>query len=348
MKILGINISHDASSCLMVDGKVIYYIEDERFAKIKHYEYDNDLKFYGIKKLEEHNIKELDYIVFSSYRRRTTVYEDEAIINGIIKQIIKLGIKADKIYYNKQEHHLYHAYNGFYNSGFEEAAILICDGGGAYTDQDLNFREVETIYYANNNSNEFNLIYKHLSSFNSFDNLNIEAKIINNVLYSNSLSCGKVFASICRKFGFNDGADAGKVMGLSSYGNVKDDISWIDIVDGFPYINNKFVNFIRNGDLTSFEKQSNVAKKVQEETKKYTIKLIQKTIEQTQSNNIVLSGGYFMNCVNNYEYLKAFPNVNFYIDPICYDGGTSLGACYFIYKNLNLPFKPINTLYLGG
>ena len=42
MKILGINISHNQSSCLLEDGKIIYFLEDERVAGIKNLMYQDD------------------------------------------------------------------------------------------------------------------------------------------------------------------------------------------------------------------------------------------------------------------------------------------------------------------
>ena len=44
------------------------------------------------------------------------------------------------------------------------------------------------------------------------------------------------------------------------------------------------------------------------------------------TRNIILSGGYALNCINNYKYTQYFKNVNFFIDPCPHDGGTSLGA----------------------
>ena len=38
MKILGLNINHaDTSACLIIDGVVVFAIEEERFTRIKHY-----------------------------------------------------------------------------------------------------------------------------------------------------------------------------------------------------------------------------------------------------------------------------------------------------------------------
>jgi carbamoyltransferase len=350
MKILGINISHDASSCLMIDGKIIYYFEEERLSKIKHNLFeDNNNKFYGIEKLKKYSIEELDCVSFSSYRRHFDS-EDKLIIDTILKQISEANIKINKVYYNKEEHHLYHIYNAFYNSKFKEATIIICDGQGAYTDKFSEFRELETIYYADQNN--FNLIYKHLSN-SEWNNVffdKIKTNLKDNILYTNSISCGMLFSEICHNFKLNGGYDSGKLMGMSSYGKITDKNNWVNTINNFPYINYECIDNFKNKKYLSFDDQANLAKKVQHETKEYTIKLIKKSIELTKSNNIILSGGYFMNCVNNYEYLKAFPNINFYVDPICYDGGTAIGVSYFTNNILNSPFKiePINTLYLGG
>ena len=46
MKILGINISHHASSCLLVDNEIKFLLEDERVNRIKGYcpgQNDSDL-----------------------------------------------------------------------------------------------------------------------------------------------------------------------------------------------------------------------------------------------------------------------------------------------------------------
>ena len=347
MKILGINISHDASSCLMIDGKIIYYFEEERLSKIKHHVYEDNNRFYGIEKLKKYNIQELDCVSFASFRR-VFDSEDKFIIDSILEQISKANIKINKVYYNKEEHHLYHVYNAFYNSKFKEAGIIICDGQGAYTDKFTDFREIDTVYYVDQNN--FNLIYRHISNSWWHRDSKIEVKIDDNILYTNSLSCGSLFSEFCDNFKLNGGQDSGKLMGMSSYGKITDKNNWVDTIDNFPYLNDECISSIKNKKYISFEDQANLAKKVQYETKEYTIKLIEKTIKLTKSNNIILSGGYFMNCVNNYEYLKAFPDINFYVDPICYDGGTAIGASYFAHNMLNASFEiqPVDTLYLGG
>lgn len=92
-----------------------------------------------------------------------------------------------------------------------------------------------------------------------------------------------------------------------------------------------------------------LANKLQEETYKHTVRLIKKSLKLTKKKNIILSGGYFLNCVNNYKYLKEFPNVNFYIDPIAHDGGTAIGAAQYIWYKLSKSKEKhqLKNLYIG-
>ena len=98
-----------------------------------------------------------------------------------------------------------------------------------------------------------------------------------------------------------------------------------------------------------FDAASSIARKIQEETKLHTIRLIKKLLDMVDTNNIVLSGGYFLNCVNNYEYIKEFPEVNFYIDPIAHDGGTAMGAARYVWHHILKKTKryPLDSLLLG-
>ena len=53
------------------------------------------------------------------------------------------------------------------------------------------------------------------------------------------------------------------------------------------------------------------------------------------TKNIVLSGGYSLNCTNNYKYLQAFPEYQFFVDPIPHDGGTAVGAALEEWRKLD-------------
>jgi carbamoyltransferase len=247
-------------------------------------------------------------------------------------------------------------------SGFQSAVAVIMDGAGSYTNrfpQDVKgnntiSREIESIYKFKNNQSKN--LFTNYSTRNIYGEEKFSYKEIDDqTLLSNALGCGSLFLIITMKllkFGF---ADSGKVMGMSSYGNLeKEKIKWFNKYgDNFLFDCEFLSDLQRNKtyENASFEEKANLAKMLQHQTKEYTLRFIQKAIDMSGCNNVVLSGGYFQNCVNNYAYLKAFPNINFYVDPICYDGGTAIGACLYVWHNvLGNPntLQKFDNLYLGS
>jgi len=132
------------------------------------------------------------------------------------------------------------------------------------------------------------------------------------------ISVAYQFEKLSRQIGWN-WYGAGKVMGLAQYKGYENklDKEW------FKYLNQ--------------------CSEVQRSTQEEVIALIEKSIQKCDTKNIVLSGGYGLNCVANYEYLKHFPDYNFYIDPVCFDAGISIGQAYYHSKNP----KPMQNFYVG-
>ena len=53
----------------------------------------------------------------------------------------------------------------------------------------------------------------------------------------------------------------------------------------------------------------------------------------TGEKNIVISGGYGLNCVANYKFKKDSQILIYTVEPISHDGGTSMGGAYHVYYN---------------
>jgi len=67
----------------------------------------------------------------------------------------------------------------------------------------------------------------------------------------------------------------------------------------------------------------------------HATQVIQKAVDMIPDcKNIVLSGGYSLNCTNNYKYLQAFPEHQFFVDPIPHDGGTAVGCALDYWRNI--------------
>lgn len=376
MYILSINISHHASSCLLnEDGDILYYIEEERLSRIKDHVYENideNYKFWAIDKVKEFT-NEVDYLIFCSFDRIRE--NDNRIIEDITNQLKESGIDVGEVVFTG-EHHYYHACNGFYGSRIDgDAVCLVLDGGGSTYkgDNELTkkfeypFREVESIYECSW-ENGIKPLYKHYAYVdtdteeyleNTEEILLKENKDGCEFVFSDSHSCGDTFNIASSLLGFNSGTDAGKTMGLSSYGRVVDDSEWFREVNGVWIINKDTVDFLgRENFIKTYEKldtmffrdRANFAAKVQEQTLKHTLRLIKKAFELSSAKNLVISGGYALNCVNNFKYLEHVPG-SLFIDPIAHDGGTALGAAKDMWYKLKYKEKgqriPFHNLYLG-
>ena len=53
--------------------------------------------------------------------------------------------------------------------------------------------------------------------------------------------------------------------------------------------------------------------------------------------NVVLSGGYGLNCVANYWYLEQLKDegINLFVEPVSNDAGTAIGAAYLQYQRVS-------------
>jgi|TARA_R100000084_G_scaffold36363_1_gene14586 predicted NodU family carbamoyl transferase len=302
-KILGVNISHNCSFAYFEDNILKEYYEEDRFNKIKHYQpEENELAEYTYNYIVLKKFKDItfDVIVFASYDRGHLQIE-LPIIKHILKQV-----KYKKYYFDIKNHHIYHAICGYFFSKFNEAVALISDGGGEI-DLKHYFRTIQSIYVIN--KKQIIPKYKYLSNkkIDYFDNfVPAEEHKKNNVDYviSNKLRSGLRYIYYLQKAGFAEGEE-GQMMGIAAYKNKNTDIP---------------------------KKILEIANKAQEETLQETIELVDKIKQYSDCKNVILSGGYHMNCSNNFKLVKHFPKYSFFVDPVAYDGGTAIGAALY-YEN---------------
>jgi len=317
MKILSIPaLVHDTSFCIFENDKIISYVMEERFSRKKH-----DC---GVENILEILIKNqhnnFDKIIITKHFLEKFIYPIKKIVKKIQNfSFVELIVEEGK-------HHLYHAYSGFYNSGFEEAICFSIDASGAILNN--NHIEIETIYHLNKYKKE-KIIYKKTREFLNENNINFHEyyKKISN----KDLSVGEKYCKYCEKIGYDPIDGSGKIMGLGQYKNHKEKLQ-------YPY------------NTKEWKERVDGAYDLQQETQNHVLNLIKKYTEKTGVKNVVISGGYGLNCVANYFYLKNLKNINLYIDPICFDAGISIGSTYYHYlkssKNLKT-IQPLSNVYIG-
>ena len=314
MKILGINISHHPSICIYEDKKIHKFYNEERFTLRKN----SPPETYHFKLYQSilHHVNfKPDLVCYASFQRSRDDFKDKDVI-----KILQNQLENPIYYFNDKNHHIYHALCGKYFSNFKEAVCIVVDGGGASTHRPP-FDEVQSVYHVTDTS--ITPMYKYSTLFRSvlevvgIDQLNKIKKDLNfeyrsfiggyEQVFSSQEKGGLTFDSGSTACGFKSGHDAGKLMGLSSY----------------AYSDKKY-----NID---YEKVK-IAKDTQEIGFNETCELIDRF--KFKSKNIILSGGCALNCSNNFKFVKKYPDLNFFVDPIPNDNGTAIGACiyYDIYR----------------
>ena len=348
--IVSVARGHNGSTTLLVDGEVVFYLEEERLSRNK---YDGS-PLMGLMKVFEY-VDHIDHLVVCHTHRAgpqldwlgTDMYE------GWVRKLSRKKFEF-QTHFIDVIHHEMHAACGFYNSGFETAACVIADGAGSF----LQIEEVpdtvyefETIFNASY-PGEFDTVYKHVGTraaigFNQSDE---------NIFVTEYPGLTKMYEAVTQYNGFS-AIEAGKLMGLAPYGKPNDDLppffrnGWGNrdlIIPTYPnaaQINVSRFDILKE-DVMMHEPnkytdiQKDLAYKIQEETSDKMVELIRKAHELTGEKNIVVCGGYGLNCVANYKYLREFPDLNIYCEPISHDGGTSIGGAKYIYNKLEETTKP--------
>jgi len=311
MKILTIpRLAHDTSICILEDGAITSYQMEERFSRKKHDRHSELI----LDNLED---TFFDKIIITSQFLENYTYPLEKI-----KEKIQ-NISYDKLIIESEIHHLYHAYSGFYNSGFDEAICFSVDASGAILNSgDI---EIESIYHLRKNQEEIQL-HQRTRKFRTIKVNNSFWKYISSIDEKN-LSVGEKFCKYSELFGYDAIDGAGKIMGLAQYKNYKEKLQ-------YPY-NSK-----------EWKQRVDQAHDLQQETQNHILSLIKKYTEETGIKNVVISGGYGLNCVANYHYLKQLKDINLYVDPICFDAGIAIGSAYYHTADKS-KIKPLQNAYIG-
>ena len=380
MNVLAINPGHNGSAALVVKGRLEYYIEEERMSRSK---YDGNPFRAMLYLMQNYPIDAL-IIGGTGQEAHQLPWTGEDSYTALVRKFnpnVKVMVMGN-------QHHLGHAATSFYGSGFDTAAAIIVDGSGSRerieVGPDLKGQQKASIEAFETESifqcewpGEFTPVFKRYGD-NSCPTLIIES----DKEIDSSVTTVKAYEAVSEYLGFGF-IEAGKTMGLAPYG--KRDKNIPDLLIGGvkrgdknvlipnypagafidqnrnPYLRQQFNPREWHNDSSKLPVASrNLAWKIQQETQEYVGDLIEKAVDMTGEDNIVISGGYGLNVMANYYYKERFPELNIYIDPISHDGGSSIGLAKLIsYSEISQQAKkleeeieiekdPLKSLYLGA
>lgn len=357
---IGFSVGHDKGAVLIINGKVIVGISEERLSRLKHDKaFDNNIPLDSINYC-------LDYakLTYSD----VDIYAWNTAENGEDSESV---VKFDFQYYLRQpleklkfiNHHLAHAYSTFFSSGLTEAAVVVGDANGniinpknsAYEGfvqnnpdkvkdkpvKGASWAEASSIYHFTLNS------YKeHEKTF-----------ILDPPPATSWLDCpfafnmGHIYAYATMKlvYKYNEkdpnnnwpAAGAGKLMGLASFGS-KEWLKTQPFLCKYDDVEHTFTNMA--GDIyqaypstnvdSSFSDKANVAAVFQREQERMALTIAKRAKKLTGSSNICFGGGSFLNCNSNETIINSKEFNNCYFIPPADDSGIPLGCAWFGYQQI--------------
>ncbi|TCP66512.1 carbamoyltransferase family protein [Baia soyae] len=354
MYILGVNGwirgIHDASAALFYNGKLIAAAEEERFSRRKHA--FNSLPYAAMNYcLQEAGITadDIDHIAvgwdlaeLDQYYGKEGMKQKEMLDIVFPQQMFPRVKDPD---FHLIPHHVSHASAAFYESGFDQATIVVVDGSG----------ENESISIARGDRSSKSV--EILKTYPLRSSLGIFYEAV-------TLFCG------LGKFG------EGKTMGLASYAEPvhkfptilegppqltddqnRDDVvlkSWLTYLQSHFQSQTKVPGYDFDPLYGTLQKHdhslsyASIAASAQQSLEDGLVQIVKEAIQLTGMNQVCLTGGVALNCVANRK-VANLPEVNgLYIQPASSDSGVSIGAAAWLSAQCGLDVTvPLDHVYSG-
>ncbi|MCQ1539536.1 hypothetical protein FTO68_11165 [Methanocalculus taiwanensis] len=343
MKVIGIHDGHNASACLIDDGKIVYCIQEERLTNKKNFYGFPEKSLKEILRITNLEIKNIDKFAYASnhtaigdgdvlrsYKQslslksrmldlgvKTPLYSfyKNKIKKIRIKNLVDLGVNHNNITF--VEHHLCHAATAYFGSPWwktEDILILTNDGSG----DDL----CATVSVGDSGS----------------------IKRIAETPKGNSI--GNIYSRTVFLLGLVPWEHEWKIMGMAPYAPIKGVQQSYSKFKQYLTINNEELTFSRNisepthwiyprlrRDL-EFHRFDWISGGVQEMTEDLLCRWVTNAVSKTGIRKVALSGGVFMNVKANKRIMELDCVDDIFVFPSCGDESNSIGAAFWAYAEL--------------
>lgn len=343
MKIIGLNSGYDAANnniysggvAYICDGKIEIALAEDRISRKKNDGGFNTVLPYIYREYDI-NKDDIDLFCISFYGQ--PILPDKTVIEQHLK-FLDIEEHPEKLLV-LPSHHYSHALLAHILSPFEQSIIMVADNeGNLLTPKDAkekvimyNHCERNSYFWAHGNC--LTLIDRDFGDFGD-------------------VSFGKMYNKFNEYIGFGSYLNAGKTMGLSSYGHVPDEWKNLDLwymddsghlhsnikethdsFDDIEYFFKRHGIFLTRGmDYNSIEYQ-NLACFVQEQLNKWSKAKIKYLSNKFGISNICISGGVGLNSIMNYT-IDQLKDLHVFVPPYCSDPGQALGNAIYGYIYLS-------------
>lgn len=356
MYILGINAYHgDSSAALIKDGILVGNFEESKIRMIKHWA---GLPVESIRSCLEQagiNFRDLDYIAVSrnpfarfhkKMKRIILRTPSPSFLKGRINNLNKITrIKKElENYFNtnsrakliRVEHHRSHLASSFFTSPFDEAAVVSIDGFGDFVSTMVGVGRGNRIKVTDlvEFPHSLGIFYTALTQFLGFWNYGDECKLMNLAVsgYPKYTDEMRKIVRLKKNGLFKLDTD----YFLHDNGGVE--MTWLNEE---PTIGKLFSDRItdllgqpRNDDEDINNRIKDIAASVQAMYEEAFLHILNSLQVKTKLNHVALAGGCLQNSLANKRISEQTPFKEVYISPSAHDGGTSIGAAYYVWNQI--------------
>ena len=340
--VLGISCGyHDSAAALIRDGKVLGACEEERFTGIKHdYSFPKNtiewlMKTYNVTPDNLHAIcyyekpkQKLNRIELSLEKKPKKWYDvfyntkksilkrNKKSYEEIQNEIKKLCGKNTLIHY--VDHHQSHLAYSYYTSPFHHSAILSVDGVGEWETTCLALGSKNNISKMGsiNFPNSLGMLYSTFTAFLGFKPNEGEYKVMGLAPYGDSKKYKEKFNKLIKK-----GKSGTFEIDMQYFTYEYDDKSMFNEKLGQLF---EIPNRLPEEELTQDHKD--IAAGLQSLYEELFFDLLNVLYEQSQSDNLCLSGGCAYNGTANGKILQRTKFKKLYIPPAPSDAGSAIGC----------------------
>ncbi|MFC7261499.1 carbamoyltransferase family protein [Streptomyces lutosisoli] len=322
--VVGINLGHDGGAALITDT-VMVAIGEERLNRTRYSPGWEASLLYCLRAASL-TLADVDLVAISGIGLTPPTRTETGLAH--------LGIARERIV--PVDHHLSHAYTAYCLSPYEEATVLVVDGGG-------NNNDTETFYAANPRG--------------------IERLGGNPSTRPRAGGIGATYEAMTNWLGWHE-QEAGKTMALASYGDPGLYLAPLfDVVDA--QVHGRLTRTHAPGiaefaERTGFdfgpydshgghELGKNAAAYVQAESERALCALAEQTITQTGLRNLCFAGGVALNCVAADKIRRLDAVTGYFAPPAASDRGQALGCALYAWHRLtgDLPRRPLSSDCFG-
>jgi carbamoyltransferase len=363
-RVLGINDQHNAAACLLVDGRIVAAVQEERFTRIKNHFCFPERSIAWVLESTGTRPEDLDGVAIASQhiigaftgadliRSHARAHHPVTQLRRVARKTPLHGVRRRQRRDERLgsvaaaglpvarttfvEHHTAHAAAAYHGSPWKEGSVLVmtCDGQGDGLSASVRLGAdgrlappIATV----SSADSLGSVYATVTAMLGMVPLEHEYKLMGMAPYAPASGADRAYRELAGMFEFRD----------------PDGLSW-ERAHRVPHLEYAYPWFRRRFEWHRFD---GIAAGVQRFTEDHLTTWVRNAVAATGVRRVALSGGVFMNVKANQAIYELSEVEELFIYPSCGDETNAMGAAYHVHAgapgNQRPAIEAVGDVYWG-